>query len=170
MNDFARIQFESLRAEILGIKERVIRLQIIGVTGIPVVIGAGQKLDLVAILMGAPLITLIFAFILVFEQNSLMRAGEYIRTQIEPRLCSDDLMGWEEWLEDRSERRQAETFFAWSAFIAFAMYFALGTYLAVQSIFLQFGTIVGFSSLGVYSGGFILALYLVVTNLRTHHK
>ena len=170
MTEFARLQFDSLRAEILGIKERVIRLQIIGVTGIPVVIGAGQKLDLVAILMAAPIITLIFAFILVFEQNSLMRVGEYIRTQLEPLLCEDELIGWEKWLEERPHRRRAETFFAWSAFSAFALYFVLGTYLAVESVHIKFGAIASVASLGFYCGGFVLALYLVVNNLRTHSK
>jgi len=111
---------------------------------------------------------MIFVFILVFEQNSLMRAGEYIRTQIEPRLCEATITGWEKWLEESSQRRYAETFFAWSAFIAFALYFALGTYFAVQSIFAQFGAAIGVALLGIYCGGFVLALYLVVTNLRTH--
>jgi hypothetical protein len=166
--DFQIMQFEALRAEILGIKERVIRLQVIGVTGIPLVIGAGEKYELSAILMAAPLITLVFTFMLLFEQNSLMRAGEYIKENLEsPPLCPQGLTGWEHWLEGETRRRTAEAFFAWAAYIAFAVYFALGTYLAYGPVNEQLGTTAAVAILGLYCGGFLLGLYLVVTNLRT---
>jgi hypothetical protein len=167
-NDFRIIQFQALRAEILGIKERVVRLQVIGVTGIPLLIGAGERFDLSAVMMAGPLITLVFAFMLVFEQSSLMRVGEYIKDHLEQdQLCPDNLLGWEHWLEDKPGRRIAETFFAWAAYIAFAIYFAIGTFLAYESINQKLGSEVAIVSISIYCGGFLLALYLVVTNLRT---
>ncbi|MGA2904785.1 MAG: hypothetical protein ABSD98_13200 [Candidatus Korobacteraceae bacterium] len=166
--DFRAIQYEALRAEILSIKERVIRLLMVGVTGIPLVIGAGEKFQLSAILMASPLITLVFVFMLVFEQSSLMRAGEYIKDNLElSPLCPDDLTGWEHWLQAASSRRTAEAFFAWAAYIVFVVYFAIGTYLAYGSIKDRLGPTVAIASLGLYCGGFLLALYLVVTYLRT---
>jgi hypothetical protein len=132
--NFYVLQFKALRAEILAIKERVIRLQMIGITGIPLIIGAGEKYDLSAVLMISPLITLAFAFMLVFEQGSLMRAGEYIKDNIENHLCPSGLYGWENWLQQKSKRRRAESFFAWSAHIIFAVYFIIGTWLAYHSI------------------------------------
>ncbi|MCP4698111.1 MAG: hypothetical protein GY862_14850 [Gammaproteobacteria bacterium] len=136
-NDFAIKQFEVLRVEILAIKERVIRIQTIGIAGIPLIIGAGQKFDLSAILIVAPLIILVFAFMLVFEQGSLMRAGEYIKKNIETQFCSDRFIGWEHWLEDpdaKPSRRRSETFFALSAHIAFAIYYVIGTILALDAL------------------------------------
>jgi len=162
------MQYEALRAEILDIKERVIRLQTLGVTGIPLVIGAGEKFQLAAILMASPLIVLVFVFMLVFEQNSIMRAGEYIKENLETTpLCPADLTGWEHWLEAGEGHRTAEAFFAWAAYIAFVVYFAMGTYLAYWSMKEKLGPAAAVASLGLYCGGFLLALYLVVTNLRT---
>ena len=81
VSNFHVIQFQALRAEILGIKERLIKLQLLGITGIPLIFGAGEKYDLSAVLIVSPLIVLAFAFMLVFEQGSLMRAGEYIKNK-----------------------------------------------------------------------------------------
>ncbi len=169
--DFHVLQFKALRDEILGIKERVIRLQTIGITGIPLVIGAGEKFNLSAILMASPLITLMFTFMLVFEQNSLMRAGKYIKENIEkPPFCPDTLIGWENWLAAEPERRKAEAFFAWSAYIAFVVYFAIGSYLAYSSIYQRMSTIVAMAALSLYGAGFFFSFYLVVIHMHTTNK
>lgn len=111
-NDFMVIQYQALRVEILAIKERVIRLQIIGITGIPLIIGTGEKDDISAVLIVSPLIVLAFVFMLVFEQGSLMWAGEYIKNNLEIPLCHGDFIGWENWLQLKASRRKAEAFFA----------------------------------------------------------
>jgi len=163
---FAELEFKELRNEILGIKERIIKLQLIGVSGIPLVIGTGEKYDITAVLMVSPLITLIFAFMLIFEQGSLMRVGEYIKDVIEPELAGNNLLGWEAWLQSKKKRRRAEVFFAWSVHIAFAVYFVLGTWLSFGAINSKLGQIVAYAGLGFYCGGFCLALYLIVTNFQ----
>ncbi len=163
---FAEIEYKELRNEILGIKERIIKLQLIGVSGIPLIIGAGEKYDITAVLMVSPLITLIFAFTLIFEQGSLMRVGEYIKDVIEPELAGNNILGWEAWLQSKKKRRRAEVFFAWSVHIAFAVYFALGTWLSFGAINTKLGQIVAYSGLGFYCGGFCLALYLIIANFQ----
>jgi len=163
---FAKLQFEELRKEILGIKERLIRLQLIGVTGIPLVIGAGEKADLTAVLIVSPLVTLVLAFMVIFEQSSLMRAGEYIKDIIEPILAKNSLIGWESWLQLENDRRRAEIFFASSVHIAFAIYFAIGTWLAYGAIEGNLGQLMAVVSLGLYCGGFAIAMYLIVANFR----
>ena len=141
-------------------------MPVLGVTGIPIVIGAGQTYDLATVLMASLLITLVFTFILLFEQNSLMRAGKFIKEQLEAILLSrKPLRGWEHWLQADESRRKAESFFEWSAYMAFVLYFLLGTYLAYPEINQRFGAKIANAALGVYSGGLLLALYLVVTNL-----
>ena len=166
-SDFCSLQFQALRAEILGIKERVVKHQLLGITGIPLIIGAGEKYDLSAILIVSPLITLAFALLLVFEQSSLMRAGEYIKDHIEPRLGPKDMWKWENWLQQNKKRRKPERFFACSAYILFAVYFAIGTIIAFTTLADEIGTVAAFVVLGLYCGGFVLAMHLVVVNFRT---
>jgi len=165
-NNFAELQFKELRNEILGIKERIIKLQLIGVSGIPLIIGAGEKYSLTAVLMVSPLITLVFAFMLIFEQGSLMRVGEYIKNIIEPLLTKDLFMGWEAWLQHKKRRRRAEIFFAWSVHIAFAVYFVLGTWRAYGAIKAELSQLAAFGGLGLYCGGFLLAMYLIISNFQ----
>ena len=165
--EFAKLQYEALRQEILGIKERVIKLQLIGISGIPLVIGAGEKYDLSSVLMVSPLVTLIFAFMLIFEQGSLMRAGEYIKDILEPALTENSILGWESWLQEEGmPRRESETFFAWSVHIAFAVYFIIGSWLAYGAIHKTFGQLASTVGIGLYCGGFALAMYLIISNFR----
>ena len=169
--DFYAMQFNALRAEILGLKGRIIRLLILGVTGIPLIIAAGEKYGLSAVLIVSPLITLVFTFMLVFEHESLMRAGEYIKTHIEKFFLAQDCKnGWEHWLDAKPRRRIAEQFFKTSAYITFTVYYILGTYLAYNSVCSNFCDLfVAYIVVGVYSGGFIIAVVLVAFNLQTSH-
>ena len=116
--------------------------------------------------MVGPLITLTFGFMLIFEQGSLMRVGEYIKDIIEPVLTDKRFIGWEAWLQQDKRRRRAEIFFAWSVHIAFAVYFALTTWLAYNAIYKEIGQLVAVSGLGLYCGGFLITMYLLITNLR----
>lgn len=165
-SNFYEIQFQALRYEILGIKERVIKVQLLGITGIPLIIGAGAKYDLSAVLLFSPLIVLAFAFMLVFEQGSLMRAGEYIKDNLEKPLCHKGLTGWENWLQQKPSRRKAEKFFAWSAHIVFVVYFVVGTWLAFTALTKIIGSMPAVVMISIYCGGFLLAIYLVVSNFR----
>ena len=165
LREFATMQYDALRSEILGIKERVIKLQLLGVAGIPLVIGAGEKYDIKAVIIFGPLIVLVFALILLFEQASLMRAGEYIKDNLEPILANTNLNGWEKWLQMEPKRRKAEKYFAWSAHIAFGVYFVIGIIFS-YNLLVKINTALSFAVIGAYCGGFILALYLVITNFR----
>ena len=48
--DFAVMQFKELRNEILDIKIRIIKLQVIGISTIPIIVGVGEKYDITAVL------------------------------------------------------------------------------------------------------------------------
>jgi hypothetical protein len=160
-------QFKALREEILGKIERVVRIQLIGITAIPLVIGAGEKYDLTAVIAAGPIVTIVFALILLYEQNGIMRAGRYIRQQLEPALRTQKVLGWEEWLEHHPVNRKAERFFAWSTPIAFSLYYIGGTFLAYQALSQQYAPAVATTVLALYAGAFVVALYLVVTNFVT---
>lgn len=137
--DFLIHEYYALRSEILGTKERVMRIHITGLAGIPLFVAAGEKLDLHLLILVSPVVTAIFTLVLMFEQNSLMRAGRYIRVHIEKplknKLSGDvrqlELIGWEHFLELPDEKnRQAELYFSASAVGAFSLYYIGGTLLA----------------------------------------
>lgn len=170
---FLLVQFKALRDEIVGKIERVVRIQLIGVTAIPIVIGTGEKYGISSVLAAAPLITVVFALILLYEQAAIMRIGRYIRLHLEPFLVPPDRTGWEEWLEKHPMNRRAENFFAFAAYIAFSIYYLGASYLAFLTFRRDYGRDIAMLLAAVYTGGFILALFLVITNFatstRTHH-
>jgi hypothetical protein len=165
--EFLLLQFKALRDEILGKIERVVRIQLIGITAIPLVIGAGEKYDISSVLAAAPLVTVVFALILLYEQNGIMRAGKYIRVHLEPFFLQQHLTGWEEWLEKYPINRRAKTFFARAAHIAFSLYYLGGSYLGFLAVKTSYGLEEATILAAIYVGGFLLALYFVVTNFAT---
>lgn len=170
VDEFLLAQYKALRDEILGLMERVVRIQLIGVTAIPLVIGAGEKYELGLVTAAGPVVTVVFALILLYEQNGLMRAGEYIRSHLEPYLCPSGVLGWEAWLEIEPKNRNAERYLAWSAYIAFTLYYAGGTYLAYRSIRLEYGLIAASMLAVVYSIIFVVAFCFVVVNFRSSSR
>jgi len=168
--EFLFLQFKALRDEIVGKTERVVRIQLTGVTAIPLVIGAGEKYNILILLAASPIVTIVFSLILLYEQNGIMRAGRYIRTHLEPLLFSHQTIGWEEWLEQYSVNRRAENFFALSAYIAFSLYYLGGSCLAFLAVRASFGQQVAVVLTAIYAGGFLLALYVVMTNFAVNTK
>jgi hypothetical protein len=162
--EFLFLQFRTLRDEIAAKSERVVRIQLSGVTAIPLVIGAGEKYGVLIVLAASPIITIVFTFILLYEQNGIMRAGRYVRLHLEPFLAEQQATGWEEWLEQYPANRRAEKFFALSAYIAFSLYYLGGSYLAFLTVKATYGDQLAVVLAAIYAGGFLLALYLVVTN------
>jgi len=141
--NFLRLEYQCLRDEIIGLKSRVIKEFSIGLTAIPVILGAGYSADIIILLILSPVIVVAGFLMLVFEQNSIMRAGAYIGSVIEPCLLDDDTLGWEYWLETgqntkskkrRNDKRRAERYFHTAALIAFMLYYIVGTYLAFISV------------------------------------
>jgi len=168
MSDFVELQFIELRKEILGIKERIIKIQVLGVTGIPVIFMASRlKTDFNNIFMFLPLITSVIGLILIFEQNSLMRAGEYIKNTIEPILAPRNFIGWEEWLQAKKERRKAETFLSLSVHITFLFYYLIGLAPAYCTLKTEYGISIAKIGIGIYILIFFSAIYLIINNFAT---
>ncbi|MDD5773102.1 MAG: hypothetical protein PHX78_06505 [bacterium] len=165
--EFLINQFNTLRTEILALKERVVRTQTISISGIPLLVAAGEKLNLDFVIIVSPIITAVVVLMLSFEQNSIMRAGRYIRIHIEPKLKSKHIIGWEEFLEKHGENnRSAEKYFLCSVIIASALYYAGGATLA-------FFRVQKYDNLGAIVLGFFYAslfpfyIYFVIRNFQT---
>lgn len=101
--EFLTAQFQALREEIVVLQERGLRIQLLGLAGIPILLGVSNRQEIVPIVLCGPMIVLVFLFQVLYIQNSIMRAGQYIREYIEPRLLAEP-PGWEEFLEGGQQR------------------------------------------------------------------
>jgi hypothetical protein len=169
-HDFLIEEYKTLREEILSKVERSIRLQLIGVTAIPLVIGSGQGFELTFAVAVSPIVTTLFILILLYENIGIMRAGKYIRTKIEPALREDGELGWESWLELDRINRKPERVFAWASYIAFCLYYIGGTYMAHEPLQDLFPPPVGDAITAIYSVFFFVILRIVISELPTSTK
>lgn len=167
--EFLILQFHALREEILALKERVIRIQTVAISGIPLLVAAGEQLKLDFVIFVSPIITAVVVLMLSFEQNSIMRAGRYIRKYIEPKIKSDNIIGWEGFLQKPEEQnRAAEKYFLSSVIIAFALYYIGGVILAYFKIqnSKNYGQY-AMASIIFYGVIFPFYIYFVVKNFKT---
>jgi hypothetical protein len=163
-HEFLLAEYKALRDEILGSMERLIRIQLIGVTAIPLVVGAGERYNLTVVIAAGPLVTMIFVFILLYEQSGLMRAGRFIREVIEPNLTSTLELGWESWLEREEVNRMPERFFARASYIAFTVYYIGGIYFAHKAIAADYTLLAAFISDVTYVIIFLYGLWVLFAN------
>jgi hypothetical protein len=106
------MEYQNLRSEIVSARETCVRILTIGVTTTPVIIGVANQYDFDFAVYLGPIMIIIFALMLLYEQNSGMRAGAYIRKNIEEKLHHGSrIKGWEHFIQRRGSRR-AEKFFA----------------------------------------------------------
>jgi hypothetical protein len=119
-NQFLRDQFASLRHEIEGLQARLFWTVMIGMLGVPTMTYLTWDTDaLVWIVM--PFFTLVIIILFLAQHQQMMRAGRFIREQIEPRL--PETPSWERWLESKPEYRLVDRhFFACFTLIFFVYY------------------------------------------------
>ena len=166
--EFLILEFNALREEILALKHRVIKEFTIGLTGIPIIIGASLTFQVHLLLILSPVITVAGALMLLYEQQSIMRAGCYIREMIEPKLrdCSD--IGWERFLEDKRDHRAAERHFRMSTILTFTLYYLGGTVIAFFTMEKEYGEVYAMGVAFIYASGFLFYVYFVWKNMTIH--
>ena len=180
--EFLILQYQAIRSEILALKERVIRVQTISISGIPLLVAAGEnsKLDFVVIV--SPIITAVVVLMISFEQNSIMRAGKYIRENIEPFLISQQPekakisigwqppektkipVGWEDFLGQNGQKnRDAEKHFLNSVVLAFSLYYLGGSILAFSKIqSYNFPLSIPGYNMAIIAASIVLVIYLIL--------
>ena len=163
--DFRIIQYEALRSEVISIKERLIRLQIFGLTGIPFIMSAGKQFDLIAVLVVTPIITFSFLLTIIFEQGSLMRIGEYIRTILE-REFDVSYICWEAWLQQERHRRNPTRFYSYSIYCIFSVYFIFSGYLSFGTLKINYNMKVAIVCIILYILLFIFSMYTIKKHFR----
>ena len=97
MNEFARLQYEKIREEIMSMEQRVGRAQMATVSGTPIVLTLSQheNFGLKYMALAAPMRCWVSLTFVTYLQGSLMRCGRYIRDHLEPILADDNLIPWE---------------------------------------------------------------------------
>ncbi|MEM9417783.1 MAG: hypothetical protein AAGA25_01850 [Planctomycetota bacterium] len=89
--------FDTLRKEILQVKDRLTRLIIVGLVGVPILtyFALSDDSTIPLLLFVSPLVVLLLVVLYFSEQASMMRAGTYIYDRIETTG-----EGWEHWVDE----------------------------------------------------------------------
>ena len=120
--EFLKEQFVTLRQEIKATKARLFWIVLAGLFGVPVLSHLAADADALVWLL-IPYLVLVLIVMFLNEQNTMMRAGQYIREQVERNI--DYSPGWEAWIESRAELRLMDRhYFACFIIIFFVYYFA----------------------------------------------
>lgn len=116
--DYVLEQYQALRREIDNRQSRGFWTILIGLIGGPLLMyfGLGGGGMLIALI---PFFVVIVIVMFLTEQNAMMRAGRYIREELEPKMNVDS--GWEKWLESKPEFRLVER----NAFSCFLLIYIL---------------------------------------------
>lgn len=129
MDEFLLEEYRSLRAEIATRQAKAFRIITQGLFGIPAIVALGklfeEQFDIgETLFLMAPAVIIVSCFVYVSEHNGMMRAGIYIRNNIEPHFLEAG-QGWENWLVDneKSKSRKVDTYLNGCFFVVVCLYF-----------------------------------------------
>lgn len=157
---FLLAQYYSLREEILAQRERSIRIITLGFTAIPVVVGTGVQLQITELIISIPFIAACVFLLAVYEQASIMRAGQYIKDYIEPELIGS-FSGWERFLEVDPTRRRPEFYFNLAINVVFFIYYWGSAYLGWAALRERWPGFPAPAIIAAYVGFFLFAFWFV---------
>jgi positive regulator of sigma E activity len=143
----------------------LIQIQSIGITSIPIVVTASVFYGFHILVYLSPIITIIISAMLMFEQNSIMRAGSYIRNYIEPNLKDSKELGWENFLQD-TNNRIAEKSFRLSVVLVYSLYWLVGTILSYWELYTNGKLFIANILSVLYVGSFFFCIYYYWNHFR----
>lgn len=130
--EFMKQQYLTLRDEIRASKSRVFFILVIGTLFVPFVAFAAKEYGSTFASASLPFIMLVLMLAFVMEQNSIVRAGKYLKDHVEPNLSGHPT--WEAWLEANSKLREVDKYFFASFLIVFLVFYAAAAGLAYESL------------------------------------
>jgi hypothetical protein len=147
--DFLKCEFEMLRREIEQSKDRMFKLAIGGIIGLPSAYSIAERIQVEVLIYSLPLLICTILLLCMSESFAVMRAGRYIREQIEPKMShtEEKPKGWEEWLEERprhagrTRRRLVDHFLTYFFYLLFAFYYVASVVLAVNTAFKRWAAV-----------------------------
>jgi hypothetical protein len=130
--EFMKQQYLTLRDEIRASKARIFILLVIGTLLIPAV-GYFAKESIGTFASASmPFVIIIMMIAFLMEQNSIIRAGRYLKLHVEPHI--EGLMTWETWLESNHRLRDTDRYFFSSFLLVFFIFYAIGAGAAIQGL------------------------------------
>lgn len=131
-DEFLKQQYLTLRDEIRSSKSRVFFILVIGTLFIPIAAFAAKEYGNTFASASIPFILLVLMIAFIMEQNSIVRAGRYLKEHVEPHI--DGLVTWENWLESNRRLRDADRYFFGSFLLVLLLFYAIGSGLAIEAI------------------------------------
>jgi hypothetical protein len=169
-SEFLKCEFETLRKEIEQSKERLFKLAIGGIVGIPSAYSIAEKVNLEILIYSLPLLICTIVLLYLSETFAVMRAAGYIREVIEPNIVeAAGLKGWEEWLEEsgQAKRRLVDRFLTSFFYLLFVFYYVASAALAITTASTKHGTVGLASSLAILiSIGILFVTFLIMNFYR----
>lgn len=133
-NQFLRDQYATIRREIEGIQSRLFWTVIIGILGVPTINYLTWDTD-VMIWLVQPFFMLVLIVLFLAEHHQMMRAGRFMREEIEPRLR--ETPSWESWLESKPEFRLLDRHFFGCFTLIFFLYYAISMGTAIERLWIK---------------------------------
>jgi hypothetical protein len=132
-DDFVKMQYEALRAEILATQRRSFQTLGFGALSLPAAGYLAEVHKVPALSLTVPLLILGIALLYLADNHGIMRCGKYIKEHIEKEFRKDGVVGWETWLEmgpKKSETRSTERYTTWCFYLLFILYFIAAVFMA----------------------------------------
>jgi hypothetical protein len=129
-DDFLKIEYVALRAEIIATQQRNFQTIGFGVLGLPALNYVLHNQDIQVISLALPVVVVVIVFLYLADNQGVLRCGRYIRLCIEPRVAGT--LGWENWLEryEPPVNRTTECYMAAAVSILFFLYYVAATWIA----------------------------------------
>lgn len=132
---FLRCEYLALREEIKDAKSRIFKLAVLGIIGVPSVYAIATDRNFSILVVSLPPIVCAVIFLYLSESLTVMRAGAYIKGEIEPNIKDENgnvFVGWEHWLENASNRRAVDKLVGWFFYALYGLYYGVTSYLALE--------------------------------------
>jgi hypothetical protein len=130
--EFMKQQYLTLRDEIRTSKARVFALVVIATLFVPIAALAARQFDNTFAAVSLPFVLIVLMLAFIMEQNSIVRAGKYLKEHVEPQI--DGLVTWESWLESNHRMRSADRYFFGSFLLVFMLFYVIGASIAAESM------------------------------------
>lgn len=150
-DEFNKQQYLTLRDEIRTSKGRSFALLVIGTLFVPAVAFAAKEFGSTFAAAGMPFLLLVLMLGFIMEQNSIVRAGKYLKEYVEPHI--ENSMTWESWLESNHKLREMDRYFFASFLLVFMLFYVLLSGLAVEALASDYPETWLYSGIGYAVGG-----------------
>lgn len=127
--EFLKLYYTEIRKEIRASSSRIFKLAGYGIVVVPAAHAFANAIEQPLIKMIIPILVIVVALLFLAENRALMRAGWYLRDEIEPKI--KDVKGWENWLKEEKHRK-VDKRISRCFYILFLVYYAGSVFIAAQ--------------------------------------